>query len=229
MAKVEIWDSDTFPDLDDHLGTTYTDENGYFEITVSHGDPNGIDIYWVCFLDSPSDRGVRVEKPGFLGPTTYSYESRVWPNLQDGSYYLGHWTISGGAPTIYYWITNAWYYLDGEVGYQTPKVTTRWPSGAEEDGPGYDPDANKIHIPSGWENENFATVHEYGHRVMNAVYGYIPYGAKAPGVAGWFQQESDNMAWAEGWATFFSLLIMNTNLEVYAESHGVPNLPITAM
>lgn len=226
MVKVDIMDSDPFPDPDDHLGTTYTDDDGYFEITVSHGDPNGIDIYWRCFLDSPSDRGVLVTKQRWpLPDDDYVYVSQVWSNLQDGSYYLGDWTISGGAPNIYHQITNAWYYLAGEVGYQTPKTKARWPFyWPIFTSLSYDDDANEIRIPGGWEYENNGIIHEYGHRVMNAVYGYIPYGPRAET---WFEVEDSKTAWAEGWAHFFSLLIMNDPLLVVAESHGLWWLPIT--
>lgn len=226
MVKVEIWDSDGWFNPDDYLGTTYTADNGYFEITVTDDDPNGIDIYWKCFLDSPSDRGVRVTEQRWpLPDDDYVYVSPVWSNLQDGSYYLGDWTISGGAPNIYHQITNAWYYLADEVGYQTPKVKARWPfywplftilS--------YDDVAIEIRIPEGWEYENNGIIHEYGHHVMNAIYGYIPVGPRAET---WFEEEDNKIAWSEGWAHFFSLLIMNDPLFVIAESHGFWWLPIT--
>jgi hypothetical protein len=212
LATVQIYDlePDGYPYP---VGTpVLTDGNGYFNSgPIPNNDgpgEDGLDIIVGVFTASPVAE--------VINPTTnfyyYNLTTTVWLNCPDGPLNVGDLRTSyaeRGAWWIFTWhfgLTRGWYYLSSTVGYNTPTVTARWPYG---NWPGYWTNGT-IDLPNWacwWPD---IILHEYGHHIMNSLYGYIPTPPGGPPPEHYINETSNNVtAWSEGWANFFPLVVFN--------------------
>lgn len=203
----------------DPLRTVLTDVNGYFNsgsILNDDGEgEDGLDIFVVVYSTSSAAE--------VLDPDGYWYYSMtdLFPDCPNGPLNVGeNWNATGptqnerGAWIIFSLrngLTGGWYWLASTVGYNTPKVSCRWPYG---DWPRYWTNG-MIDLPDWacwWPD---IILHEYGHHVMYSLYEYLP-----PSMQNHIMNRvSDNTtAWAEGWANFFPLVVFND--PVFTWSNG---------
>ena len=199
-----------------------TDGNGNFNsgpITNNDGPgEDGLDIIVGVFATSPVASVNNTDTNYYY----YNLTTRVWGNSPDGTLNVGNLNTSyaeRGAWWIFsypFGLTRGWYYLSSTVSYNTPTVTCRWPYG---DRPRYWTNRT-IDLPDWacwWPD---IILHEYGHHVMNSVYGYIP-----PSMETHYMKTESNSttAWAEGWANFFPLAVFNKQTFILGinATHGI--------
>jgi len=186
---------------DDYLGSTQTDENGYFisdPIDNNDEEGGGQDVY-VQFLADNS--AVSVINSGIYD----GFTDIEW-GVPDGTVDVGCW----GPPTdempawrAFDYMLDGWSYLANDVypSYTTPFQVAHWPS----DSSGY-ARGGGIYLDDS-ASDCDVVVHEYGHAIMYRVYGdelppnpncnphYICIASSA------------GCAWTEGWANFFPLAV----------------------
>ena len=198
-ATVEIWDKDTFGD--DKLKTIVIENpDGSFFTSVSNtdGEGGGQEIYLKLIA---SNNYVSVSPP--LNPFDYWAQTDVAPEASNGETLVfniksrtddeksGAWHV---LREIY---RGANYKINNEKSVRdyVGKVSVEWP---DDSGTYYS--NGKIILLKGdrWDDE--VILHEYGHFVMDQIYGYIPPTWQNHGFA---QHTSQTSAWAEGWANFF--------------------------
>jgi hypothetical protein len=203
---VQIYDLEQ----DGHLysvGNSFlTDTSGYFNSgpILNNDGPgeDGLDIIVGVFAMS-SAVAVNDSDTNFY---YYNLTSTVWSNCPDGPLNVGELNTSyveRGAWWIFSWhfgLTRGWYYLSNTVGYNTPQVTACWPYG---DWPTYWTNET-IHLPDWacWWSD--IILHEYGHHVMNSLYGYIPPSMEEHSI---YLRSNSTTSWAEGWANFYPLVV----------------------
>lgn len=202
--------------------TVLTDGNGYFnsgQISNNDGHGNRLDIVVGVYAVSSA---AAVKNPS-TNSYYCNYTSTVWINCPDGTLNVGDLNTSyvqRGAWWIYsvqYGLVKGWLYLYNTVGYNTPQVTAFWPYG---DWPKYWTNAT-IHLPDWacWWSD--IMLHEYGHHVMNSLYGYIPPCMQQHSI----NLQSDNTtAWAEGWADFYPLAVYNKPIFTWSNGTHYANI-----
>jgi hypothetical protein len=217
LATVQIYDLE--PDGHPYpVGTpVLTNGSGYFNSgpIINNDGPgeDGLDIIVGVFASS-SVAAVNDSDTNFY---YYNLTSTVWSNCPDGTLNVGELNTSyveRGAWWIFSWpfgLTRGWLYLSNTVGYNTPQVTACWPYG---DWPKYWTNET-IHLPDWacwWPD---IILHEYGHHVMNSLYGYIPPSMEEHSIN---LRSNSTTAWAEGWANFYPLAVYND--PVFTWSNG---------
>ncbi|MDI6916316.1 MAG: Ig-like domain-containing protein [Thermoplasmatales archaeon] len=200
-VEVQIWDDEYFIDI--WLGTTLTNENGYFECTVANDaetwpDGGTADIYVRALARSS------VLEVGD-GTWVYDFYTKTYWDVSDGTLNVGRWycpSSENGAWQIYDTILYGFSYMYnapwGGNSYKVPKVPVTWPASTTE----FNPTLEWIYIKSGHAQCADVVLHEYGHHVMYNIYGnWLP---SAGGTHQWDKYASSKeRAWAEGWADFF--------------------------
>jgi len=216
-AKVEIYDEETVGTV--YLGSNFTDSTGYFSFgPISNDDGPGEDGLDIIVTVNATSSVARVINPTGV---VYSYQTPTFENRSDGTWYIS-WPTSynqRGAWWIFcshFGLTGGWYYLASTVNYNTPTVTCRWPYG---DHPCYwtNGTIDLLDWACWWPD---IILHEYGHHVMNSLYGYIP-----PCMTEHYMRTQSNSttAWAEGWADFFPLVVFDDPVFVLGinATHGI--------
>jgi hypothetical protein len=194
-----------------------TDANGYFNSgpIINNDGPgeDGLDIIVGVFTASSAAEVINPATDFYY----YNLTGTVWLNRPDGTLNVGDLYTTyaeRGAWWIFsyhFGLTRGWYYLSNTVGYNTPQVTARWPYG---DWPTYWTNGT-IHLPDWacwWPD---IILHEYGHHVMNSLYGYIPPAMEEHSIN---LRSNSTTAWAEGWANFYPLVVYND--PVFTWSNG---------
>lgn len=218
-AKIKIFDIEDWPLIGRHLeflGETTTDKDGRFtfgpisnEDSGWFDDGNGLDIVVCAVADTDV---VQVKSPGWLGGTYEGYTSD-FPNNPDGILDVGGWEPVGdthnGAWRVFGYINDGWGYLAyGPAGHTMGKVTADYPAA----GSGYvingDIWGNDwIEIADDHNRIPDIVRHEYGHFVMHKTYGdWFPSGPY-PDPHYIDTAYNSSMAWAEGWASFFAVVV----------------------
>jgi hypothetical protein len=229
-GRVWIYDVDPtgFQRLTDVNGRNewFTDANGNFTsgliLNYDPEDGGGLDI--AVFIFTWNWATVVINGTGLI----YNFGIGIWYNCPDG-YHVDFSSLGVPSNQIGAWIifsyhcgiAAGWNYLNTSVDYETPTVTGRWPYG---NWPVYWTNGT-IDLPGWacwWPD---IILHEYGHHVMNSLYGYIPTPPGGPPPEHYINETSNNVtAWSEGWAHFFPLVVFNdpvledpwssTNLEI---------------
>lgn len=198
-ARVELWDSDLGGLLNWWLATTYTDDNGYYEFPpVDNNDgwlEDGLDVFVKIFTDNS------VVWVSSTGGSVYWGQTSVDSNVPDGMHNMGSWIITGdnrGAAGIFDTIIIGYDYAHS-LGYDHAEVQAKWRSG----GTYTELDGLTMDFIAGDEWDEDVILHEYGHSVQHSIYGeWIP---NTGGPHTWNQHTNSNMAFSEGWPTFWGV------------------------
>ncbi len=202
-AAVDIRDDDTFGD--EHLTTVITGWDGRFSAVVNNDDgflQNGRDIY---FRLRTSNSRFRVEDCGLIN-TTYSWTSDVRDNLSDGTVVdFGDLQPDSDmeAAIMFQDMNDGWNYTTTQGSQDPGFANLCWPEG----GSFYD--FANINIEDGDEVAVDIVLHEYGHAIMHNAYGnsYWPDNAVGPHIFCDPTPQDRNLAFTEGWANFFALIV----------------------
>jgi len=218
-ARVDIYDDETTYVVS--LGSTYTDNDGYFTFgPISNDDGPGEGGLDIIVVVSAFSSAARVIDPSGI---IYAAETPTFYNCSDGTFDIGNyftpysergawWILSGQ-----FGLTRGWKYLHDTVGSTVPQVTIRWPF---ENWPHYHP-GGEIHFPEwtyGWPD---VMIHEYAHHVMYSVYGFLPPSMTQHSIN---LRSNSTTAWAEGWANFFPLAVFND--PIFHWSNGTHSVDI---
>lgn len=216
-ASVYVYDDDVSSD-DDKICSTITDANGNFECSGCHndfwGDPDPyINIYLrhAGFADYPGDGGVDVEDCDGIDETWtfnfYNFED----DLDGGTYDVGARQpaeVSGErACWIYNFINMTWAKNVLELGTNDIGPKDEFEVCFPEDGAYYNWSDDTINIPNNYADSPAVIAHEFGHALMDELYGYDEY--PLPGGNHNFcgANQHKGLALSEGFATanvFFS-------------------------
>jgi hypothetical protein len=193
-VSVDVWDDDTFGD--EYLGTTGTDWNGNWSMSVNNDDgilADGRDIYY-------SFRLVNTR----LGLTKcsgeYRWSSAVHDNVSDGSVVdFGTETAGSDSNSLIVWarLNNAWNHVSTVGGQDPGLINACFPASAtntSRDG--------TVNVKDS-DFDGDGITHEYGHALMFKANGSDPSPGGAHSFGGCNQNQA--LSWSEGWATGFML------------------------
>jgi hypothetical protein len=205
-ATVELWDKDSAPNADDLLASGTTGTSGSYTLGPvnnidSDVDNGALDIYVVVKADSPF---VRVYDGDTA--TIWNNKTNTQQNIGDGTYNFGRVSITGNSSKafkIYTSMDIGARYLRAKTSQDPSLVTVRWTSGYGK-GTAFDRTIDTIYIQDfpydpDWDNRG-VHLHEYGHFVADwKLFDNSPGGGHW-----WLDEISEELAWSEGWAHFFS-------------------------
>ncbi len=201
---------------DYHIAWSQTDESGhYYFDRYDNGDPirGPVEIYVKVFTDN---KYVKVTNGNILGISYWgSTDSYVVNNYKMLDYTVidadkrGAWSVYGD-------ILDEILFIKKETGWSRRKIEVYWPNDNRlcglPDGT-YMPcwvNADYISIPAGWEWHREAMLHEYGHAVMFAAYGYaLPSPIDCPSPHFINSESNAVCAIVEGWAEFMQSAVDN--------------------
>ena len=193
------------------IGETLTDSDGNYSFSIALNPP--LSIYIEVRFENEvlhlTDSSKRI----------YAFKSLPQLISQPGIYRIDYVFDSSNAYRalgfIHNTIMDAYDFLLKELGWSRRAIRVEYPSGDwpyyhywwRSDGTICD---ESITIPAGWEWKRTTILHEYGHAVMTALYGYnrnnLPEGEKRDHHS--LTTVSDReFAMKEGWAEFFEALI----------------------
>jgi len=215
-AKVKIYDDDAA--VDDYLGSTTTDEQGYFEKTVSGSDSwpwnDEIEIYAkVC-----------TENSEIVVSTSWTGTSHKWHtsthSTSGGTLNLGWQLVASGnygACSVFEWMNDAWNAANN-IGYDIgSRLFIHFPNHADPDGISfYARDESWLTYQgdifideSDWdwnEEENDISYHEFGHAFMHRMQDWW-WPDNTGGTHTFTDSIHKNFAWTEGWATAYGQFV----------------------
>lgn len=201
-ATVEIWDEDTV--FDELVTVVGTDTNGNYQAVISNDDPGGRDVYVVI---RAANTLVDTMSAGILGGT-YVIESAVHDDVSDGAVINESFTAAntGTGPAMSLFQAGTWiavYTRQVRGGSPLPQVDIVWPNGGA--GSFYDGD---VMISEGDRFDWDTIHHEFGHYVEDELnIEDNPGGPHNIGdcisVVHGSKEEGVEMAWGEGWPTYF--------------------------
>lgn len=218
------------------ISSTYTDDNGFYSFAdmtnVDPEDGTGRDIQVRLYFENDA---LRIERSG---GTVYSFESPIMYDVSDGQidadYSLEERDQDRGVGHIFNTIMDASKFLQKSVGWQRAKITVKWPYGDWSNynygwyTPGGSIYTEFIQVPDGMEWDRPTMLHEYGHAVMIAMYGYNanvlpPYSFEGEHYI--YTVSDPGFAMREGWAGFFEAAVDDNayNLPGYG-NRNVPNV-----
>jgi len=221
-----------------------TDANGFYVIVVPRNDPDGdgtsVDIIPLFFLEGEQARALSSRG------NVLSAAGRLVSDVSAAAVSLGEYTLpplSGTSKLIsraylaYDDVLEAHGYFSEEVGYDAPLVRIMF----EEPSGFYVASTSTITLsvgpPSDVAKERDVVLHEYGHHIMNRVYGGGIPSARNCSPHTPDRQSSPTCAWTEGWASFVHAVVDDTPVfmpygttDYYWETHksharssGVPD------
>ena len=236
VRKVEVRLFEKNSRVSRHISNTYTDDNGFYSFedltNVDPEDGTGRDIQVRIYFENDA---LGIERSG---GTVYSFESSVMYDVPDGQvdidYSLEERDQDRGVGHIFNAIMDADRFLQKSVGWQRARITVKWPYGDWSNynygwyKPGGSIYTEFIQIPDGMEWDRPTMLHEYGHAVMTAMYGYNanvlpPYSFEGEHYI--YTVSDPGFAMREGWAEFFEAAVDDNayNLPGYA-NRNVPNV-----
>lgn len=225
--------------FDQLRGYGYTDANGFYSIPGV--DPNEyLKARFFAYINYSGDELRVIYNPNEASHTGLENvwvtgDTSLYEFSDDGgTHSLGDWVFSQGVDGDgAFWIKD-----DLDRAYRFPGP------GQSAPGPGtifwtetsnignyfdrnYEGQPLMIFLKGEAQKRPDAVVHEYGHKVMLNVYGYIPSGNGPPTLPNhWFgQTSSPGFAWVEDWATFFALAV-NGNQYYTIEGGDPQNLEV---
>ena len=193
--------------------STWTDGSGYYSFNpVSNVDELGGMGTLDLSIEVQCDSGAIKVVPSTVLVLPYNGFSSVNWDVPDGTMYISltyNDAAKKGCWGIYDSILQAYITTENSLGYRIPKITAIWPWPET-----YFQDLwilKYIGIDNAHTWDEDAACHEYGHWVMDCLYGgYVPsvnYGSD--GGHYWDSHEDAQTAWVEGWADFYSCWIRN--------------------
>ncbi len=228
-ALIEILDSGN-----NHLAWAYSGWDGLFSVTIANPGQFKVRMYTYYRHTSMAISALRVVPDGsfdsgeeFAVAETYNVTTGLFGPYADGSHDVGGWKPSSSWDGRYAWwvytdLLNAffypWYctpYCPSDGSWMPDGATAEW-SMTSTDGDYFD--YSKINLEGVTRNSASTITHEYGHAVMQNVYGgsgafptndcpsphYIQY------IGNW------NCAWTEGWGDYFSMAVRGQNFYQWA-------------
>jgi hypothetical protein len=236
VRKVEVRVFEKNSRVSRRIDSTYTDDNGFYSFedltNVDPEDGTGRDIQVRLYFENDALRLERSEG------TVYSFESPIMYDVSDGQvdvdYSLEERDQDRGVGHIFNAIMDASKFLQKSVGWQRAKITVKWPYGDWSNynygwyTPGGAIYTEFIQVPDGMEWDRSTMLHEYGHAVMTAMYGYNANVLPTYSFEGehYIYTVSDpGFAMREGWAAFFEAAVDDNayNLPGYI-NRNVPNV-----
>jgi hypothetical protein len=218
------------------LGSTHTDAEGLYHfgeiVNIDPEDNTALDIQLNIVFRNHALKIVDNKD------ITYSLSSSVENETPGGNlvrdYYLDAQNQNRALGYMFNRLMNAYEFLQHEVGWSREQITIKWQNG---DKPAYDYrytvingaiSEEYIRIPYGWEWGKTVLIHEYGHAVMMALYGYNHYNIpqspfKSPHS---LCTVSDvEFAFREGWSQFFEAVVDDSAFNVSAYAGRIlPNI-----
>ncbi len=212
--RIEIWDQDS--GSDDLMGTGSTNYDGYYSIQVDSNDGDASsdpDIYVKFIL---TNSRMRVYEPS--SGDNYVYSTGVTSNYSGSNLDKGSLIPSNHDlhPSVFMHTqgTRAWVH-DSILGYDVPAARIEWPSASW---PNCSP-SGRIQMRDDFSWNDGTVWHEYGHWFDHEMASWEPFNycngvcdGSSCGHCFWCQ-ESQSIAWLEGWAQFHG----------YAVSSWVPS------
>jgi len=235
-ALVEILDSGN-----SHLAWAYSDWDGSFSVTIANPGQFKVRMYTYYNHVSMSLSAIRIVPDGdfnageeFSVAGTYNVTTGLFGPYADGTRDIGGWKPSSSWDGRFAWwvytdmldaFFHPWYctpYCSSNGSWDPDGATAEW-SYTSTDGDYFD--YSKVNLEGTTRNSASTIIHEYGHAIMQNVYGgsgtfptndcpsphYIQY------LGNW------NCAWTEGWANYFSMAVRNENFYRWA-SGSILNL-----
>ncbi|CAG0935349.1 Mycolysin [Thermoflexales bacterium] len=219
---------------DSHLAWAYSEWDGSYSVTIANPGQFKVRMYTYYKHVNMALSALRIVPDGnfnsgeeFDVPGTYNVTTGVFGPYADGTRDIGGWKPSSSWDGRFAW----WVYADmleaffhpwyctpycGSNGSWDPDGTTAEWSYTSTDGDYFD--YSKVNLEGTTRNSASTIIHEYGHAIMQNVYGgsgafptndcpsphYIQY------IGNW------NCAWTEGWANYFSMAVRNENFYRWA-------------
>lgn len=214
-ARIEIRDSEFIGS--ELVQTALTDNSGSFAVTVPNnndGDGTGRDIFLRVVLDN--SRGRVQDHFGFV----FSTDSTTQNNWPGGTLDFGIRTISlvsSGPYNIYEAINRGYDYAVARGDTIPPKITAVWSVGNQDlvSNTTYfsNPEKRMYVLGDPADPDEFdddVLLHEYGHAAM---YHYS-FTSAVFGAHDWDTVTNNKLAWAEGWASYYSCAARNSKFFV---------------
>lgn len=228
-ALIEILDAGNA-----HLAWTYSNWDGSFSVTIPNPGQFKVRLYAYYNHVGMSVSAIRIVPDGsfnageeFDTSEAYKATTGLFGPYADGTQNVGGWKPGSTWDGRFAW----WIYADMLAAYFQPWYCTPYcgadgawlPDGAtaewsftSTDGDYFD--YSKINLEGTTRNSASTIIHEYGHAIMQNVYGgsayfptndcpsphYIQY------IGNW------NCAWTEGWANYFSMAVRGENFYRWA-------------
>lgn len=201
-AKVILYDFDD--PIENHLGISTTDENGYYQfdpVNNDDSDGTGLDLFVEILATNPfvdvTDEDLNI----------YTFKTNTTWNVPMKNITINTTaTDSHGAYHILSMISIASAFVEDQSGNATPKVTIMWHSGYMN-GSYYSPSSHLIGLQYTDAFDEDSLLHEYGHHIQNTYAEIPPFDYGDDKTHSWDSEETVETAWAEGFPYFFAVAI----------------------
>ncbi len=206
MRRVEItiWDHDPISP-DDKLGTTRTDANGNYDITVVNDDGpfgGGIDVYIYIYSKEHNIAELVLVPDGEGGyvPFYYAWRSPTHDDIKDKEKVINY-SITKDSLAAGVWSGSAGtrWLVQSTTGHDLSYVEVRFPGFVS--GTFYR--NGIINIDSKFGDAPETVGHEFGHAVQDQAYGGMPDGSGGP--HSFCDNAKPGLAWSEGFGTWLGL------------------------
>ncbi|MBM3241903.1 hypothetical protein FJZ31_37000 [Candidatus Poribacteria bacterium] len=217
---------------DTEIAATYTDAWGVYSFSgidnIDPEDSTGRDLYII--LSFQNDALIITNKDDAL----YQFASPSLFDVSDGSVFINHFLNSGhpqrAIGQIFNVIMDEYNYLLEHVGWSRKQMQVKYPFGTwAAYSPGFPGSKEYIQIPTEFQWERGAILHEYGHAMMKAAYGddanNLPKTAFGGSPHYIFSAFDAGFAMIEGWAEFMEALVDDNAFNVTGYSNrNTPNI-----
>ena len=203
-GTIQIWEEDLA--IHDHIGTTLTNNDGYFSIEVTASDflSDEIEIFLQIIA---GNNKITVYDP--ISALPYMWPTGFYIQTSGSDINFGALSIElggYGACSIFHWMNLGWSFSVSS-GFDPGLIEGVWPWDVY--GTSYfNNDTEAIYLTSdawSWDAED-VTLHEYGHALMyKAQNSWWP--DNTGGSHNFYDILHENMAWTEGWATAFAQFV----------------------
>ncbi len=203
---VQVYDEDSL--VDDLLVSGYTNYDGYYTLAFNSDDAGWLDEPDVYVRFTTSNGRMRVYEPS--SGDNYAFVTGV-TNDYTGTY-LDYGSLQPANPDLHPCVflhtqgSRGWVH-DNNLGYDVPAARVEWPSAAWPNTSG----DGRIQIRSDFSWNDGTLWHEYGHWFDHEMASWEPFNycngvCDNPPDCGhcFWCQESQAIAWLEGWAQFHS-------------------------